>query len=238
MYVIPWLNSVSIPCLAAMKVKGERGQVLTNIFGGSLSNEGMGLLNFTFDWQYIGSGSLAMPLKYQVNTAIGLVICYVAVMGVYYGNAWGSRDLPFMSSLLRTQTGKRYNTAKVFVNGVLDTEKLAEYGLPRVAGTYLWGMLCGNIAIGALLGHCVLFWGPDIVAVIKNLRAGKHDDRHHAAMTKYKEAPWWWYAAILIFSFVVGMIVVTTQKITLNAWSYVVALLLGIVIAPLVSHMS
>lgn len=235
LYVIPWLNSVSIPCLASMHVKGSRAQVLTNIFGGSLSNEGMGLLNLTFDWNSIGSGSLVMPMKYQVNCLIGILICYVAVVSVYYGNAWNSRSLPFMSSLLRTQDGKPYKTSKVFVNGILDQSKLADYGLPRVAGSYLWGMLCGNIAIGALFAHCLLFWGPDIVAVVKNLRKGKYDDRHHGAMSKYKEAPWYWYAGMLIFAFVLGMIVVTTQDVTLNAWTYVVALILGIAIAPLVS---
>lgn len=236
MYVIPWLNSISIPCLASMNATGEKARILTNVFGGALSNEGMGLLNISLDWQYIGSGSLVMPMKYQVNCLIGLLICYVSITAVYYGNAWDGRSLPFMSSLLRTQDGKPYKTAKVFVNGLLDKEALAAYGLPKVASTYVWGMFCGNIAIGALFAHCVLFWGPDIVAVIKNLRVGKYDDRHHAAMAKYKEAPWWWYSGLLAFSFTIGMIVVTTQDVTLNAWTYVVALLLGIAIAPLVSH--
>jgi hypothetical protein len=52
---------------------------------------------------------------------------------------------------------------------------------------------------------------------------------------RYKEAPWWWYIAVLVLSFVLGLIVVTTQNVTLPAWAYVVALLLGIFIAPLVS---
>ena len=51
----------------------------------------------------------------------------------------------------------------------------------------------------------------------------------------YKEAPWWWYIVILVLSFVLGLIVVTTQNITLPVWAYVVSLLLGIFIAPLVS---
>jgi hypothetical protein len=52
-YIFPWLNSVSIPCLAAMHATGSKAAVLTNLFGGSLSNEGLGILNFTFDWQYV-----------------------------------------------------------------------------------------------------------------------------------------------------------------------------------------
>lgn len=52
-YIFPWLNSVSIPCLAAMHTTGSKGATLTHIFGGSVNNEGMGLFTLSFDWQYV-----------------------------------------------------------------------------------------------------------------------------------------------------------------------------------------
>ena len=52
-YIFPWLNSVSIPCLAAMHATGDKAAVLTNLFGGSINNEGLGLFNLSFDWQYV-----------------------------------------------------------------------------------------------------------------------------------------------------------------------------------------
>jgi uncharacterized membrane protein HdeD (DUF308 family) len=52
---------------------------------------------------------------------------------------------------------------------------------------------------------------------------------------RYKEAPWWWYIAVLVFSFILGLVTVIKENITLPAWAYVVSLLLGIVIAPFVS---
>lgn len=52
----------------------------------------------------------------------------------------------------------------------------------------------------------------------------------------YKESPWWWYAVVLVVSFVLGLVVVIKENITLSAWAYVVALLLGIFIAPLVGE--
>lgn len=51
----------------------------------------------------------------------------------------------------------------------------------------------------------------------------------------YKDVPQWWYLIVLVGSFVLGLIVVTTQNITLPVWAYIVALLLGMFIAPLVS---
>jgi len=52
-YIFPFLNSVSIPCLAAMKATGTKAANLTNLFGGSLTNEGLGLFTLSFDWQYV-----------------------------------------------------------------------------------------------------------------------------------------------------------------------------------------
>ena len=51
----------------------------------------------------------------------------------------------------------------------------------------------------------------------------------------YKEVPWWWYISVLVFSFVLGLIVVLKENITLPVWAYIVSLILGIVIAPFVS---
>ena len=51
----------------------------------------------------------------------------------------------------------------------------------------------------------------------------------------YKEAPWWWYVSVLVVSFILGLVVVLRENITLPAWAYVVALILGIIIAPFVS---
>ena len=92
------------------------------------------------------------------------------------------------------------------------------------------------VKIGALVAHCALFWGGDIVKAFKNSRAGNYDDRHHAHMAKhYKDTPWWWFVAVLVISFVLGIVVVVKENITLPVWAYVVSLLIGIIIAPLVS---
>jgi hypothetical protein len=52
-YMFPWLNSVSIPCLAAMHATGAKAATLTNIFGGASNNEGLGWFSLSFDWQYV-----------------------------------------------------------------------------------------------------------------------------------------------------------------------------------------
>jgi hypothetical protein len=89
--------------------------------------------------------------------------------------------------------------------------------------------------IGALVAHIILFWGGDTVRAFKAAKRGVFDDPHHAHMAKhYKEAPWWWYMMVLVISFVLGLIVVIKENVTLPVWAYVIALLLGTIVSPLV----
>ncbi|WYZ36523.1 hypothetical protein EsH8_II_000029 [Colletotrichum jinshuiense] len=233
-YIFPWLNSVSIPCLAAMNATGDKAAVLTNLFGGSINNEGLGLFTLSFDWQYITSFSTSLPLTLQAHSAIGFFICFLAMIGIYYTNAWDAKSQPFMSTRLRSEDGSTYPIAKVFTGGVLNQEALVKYGIPRLTGSFAYAMFMANAAIGALVAHCFVFWGGDVKRAYQSAKSGRYDDRHHEHMVKhYKETPWWWYVAVLVISFVLGLVVVCTQNITLPAWAYVVSLLTGIIIAPL-----
>ncbi|KAH8646190.1 OPT oligopeptide transporter [Xylariales sp. PMI_506] len=232
-YIWPWLNSVSIPCLAAMHATGQTAATLTNIFGGSYNNEGLGLFNFTFDWQYITSFSTSLPLKLQAHAAAGFLVCYAAMLGIYYTNGWNALSQPFMSTKLRSADGSSYPTADVFTGGVLNQTALEEYGVPALSGSFAYAMFIANAAIGALIAHCVLFWGGDVVRAFKSAKKGSYDDVHHVHMSKhYRETPWWWFVAVLVVSFVLGLVVVIKENITLPAWAYIVSLILGIIIAP------
>jgi len=46
-YIFPWLNSISIPCIASMGAVGEKAATLTNLFGGSINNEGLGMFSIS-----------------------------------------------------------------------------------------------------------------------------------------------------------------------------------------------
>ncbi|KFY04432.1 hypothetical protein V491_09345 [Pseudogymnoascus sp. VKM F-3775] len=232
-YIFPFLNSVSIPCLAAMHATGSKASVLTNLFGGSINNEGLGLFTLSFDWQYITSFQTSLPLTLQANSAVGFFVCFLAMIGIYYTDAFSSKSLPFMSSRLLSDDGSAYPIKKVFAGGVLDTDALATYGNPSITGTFAYAMFMANAAIGALIAHCILFWGGDIKRAYKSAREGNYSDRHHAYMTKhYKEAPWWWYISLLVISFVLGLVVVIKEKDILPVWAYIVALISGIIVSP------
>jgi hypothetical protein len=69
------------------------------------------------------------------------------MLAIYYGNGWGAKSQPFMSTVFHTADGKRYPTSKVFPGGVLSESALAKYGLPELTGTFAFAMFMANAAV-------------------------------------------------------------------------------------------
>ncbi|KZV65129.1 oligopeptide transporter [Peniophora sp. CONT] len=233
-YIFPLLNGFSVICLASQGANSGALNVITNLFGGAEGNEGLGILNLSFDWQYIGSKYMSLPLTQQANRWVGYLISYIAIASIYYSNTWEAKSLPMISTSLFFPNGTRYKQASVFTgSGVsLNVTALEEIGLPEMTGSNAWYNLCMNLAIGGLFAHCVCFWGPFVRDSYSNWRHKSFDDPHYQAMLKYKEAPQWWYLILLLLGFLAGVIACAKGETTLPVWSFVVALLLGMFITP------
>ena len=78
-YIFTTLTGVSIFCLA-----DQHNLIFTNLFGGSAGNEGLGFLNFSFDWNYVAGlwSPLWYPFQTMVNMFIGMSGCYILFMGM------------------------------------------------------------------------------------------------------------------------------------------------------------
>lgn len=234
-YIWPWFNGVSIPCLASMKAKPPTRRVLMTIFGGISSNEGQGLFSFSFDWQYITSKYMSLPLIQQANSWAGIVLSYIMCFALYYGGAWGAKKYPFMSTaMFDANTGKVYNQTAVFgKSAILDTEQLAIHGLPRLTATNVWANMAAMAAIGGLFMHIGLFHGPKIKQALLQAWKKEQTDPHYKIMEQnYKDVPMWWYVAILVVGFFLGLASIYVGHTTLDPWAYVVAILLGCIVAP------
>lgn len=232
-YMATWLGGISIFCLASLGAPKETRTVFGRIFGGASSNEGLGLLNFSLDWQYIQSTYLSLPLKQQLNTWIGYAIWYLVVPLLFYNNVWQAQKFPFMSTSLFHNNGTRFQTASVINDrGTIDYDKLDAQGLPQLTAATVWGYLCSSLAMGSLITHVILFYGKDMVAAWKQARSRTQPDIHYQKMLKYKEVPMWWYLALFVLTFIAGLIVNIKGETTLPAWGYIIALLLGVFIAP------
>lgn len=233
-YIFPLLNGFSIFCLASQHASPNVQDVFTNIFGGADSNEGLGLFSLSFDWQYIGSGYMSLPIMQQANSWIGYFFCYIAIAAIYYSNTWNSKSFPMLSTALFSSNGSMYHQKAVFTgpNFQLNQTALDEVGLPTLTGSNAWSGLMSSLAIGGLIAHCIFFWGPYVASSLKHAREKTQPDPHWVAMQKYEEAPWWWYIILLVLAFFAGLISVLHGETTLPVWSYIVALISGAIITP------
>lgn len=104
-------------------------------------------------WQ-ITSFSTSLPLTLQAHSAAGYIVCFAAMLGIYYTDAWDSRSLPFMSTRLLSDDGTAYPVDDVFRGGVLDEEALAKTGIPRLTGSFAFAMFMANAAVSTWT-HCL-----------------------------------------------------------------------------------
>jgi OPT family oligopeptide transporter len=138
-----------------------------------------------------------------------------------------------LSTSIFSSNGSIYHQSAVFgAKSELNQTALEQVGLPALTGSNAWANLTANLAIGGLIAHVILFWGPDAVSAFKLAYTRSQPDPHYQAMKKYKEAPWWWYLILLVLSFVAGLIVVFKGETTLPWWSFIVALIFGTFITP------
>ncbi|KAI1394257.1 peptide transporter MTD1 [Hypoxylon trugodes] len=232
-YIIPWFSGISIFCLASINAPKSTRTIFSTIFGGASSNEGMGILNFSLDWQYIQSQFLSLPLKQQFNSWIGYIILYAALLGLYYNDTWSAKSFPFMSTSLFAGNGTVFHPTSILTDdGIVDEAKLAEVGLPYLTSSTVWGYFTQNLAIGALITHVLIFYGKDMVLAWKQARSRTQPDPHYQGMLKYKEVPQWWYLALFVLCFFAGLAVNIIGETTLPWWGYIISLLLGSFIAP------
>ena len=82
---------------------------------------------------------------------MGYFVCFIAMLGIYYGNVWDAKVQPFMSTRLRTIAGGAYPVAKLFTDGVLNEEALAKYGVPRLTGSFAYAIFMANAAVSMAL---------------------------------------------------------------------------------------
>jgi len=232
-YIIPWFGGISIFCLASINAAPNVRSVFRTIFGGVSSNEGLGLLNFSLDWQYIQSQYLSLPFKQQLNSWIGYGVWYCAMLGLYYNNVWDAKNFPFMSSSLFRSNGSVYPTSAIInTEGTIDAGKVRAIGLPSLTSSTVWGYFSMNLAIGALISHVIIFYGKDMIKAWKQSRSETQPDLHYQAMLKYKEVPIWWYWGLFILAFFAGLIITIKHDTTLPAWGYIISLILGAFVAP------
>lgn len=147
-YMMPWLNGLSIPCLASMHAAMPTRKTIARIFGGASPNQGLGLLSISLDPQYISFSQFAgYPLKWQIQFFGGAIMGAIFMLVMYEKNVWAAKSYPFMTPTLYSVDGDAWEQGSVFdANYNLNATALQEQGLPRMTIAEGWVIMCSAVS--------------------------------------------------------------------------------------------
>ncbi|CAG8674105.1 9240_t:CDS:2, partial [Gigaspora rosea] len=146
-YIFPWLSSAAILCL--MAPNSNVAKTLGN------AAKGAGILNFSFDWNAIGSIN---PLWSQVNNFFGIFLS-VWVIGplLYYNNVFDALKFPFMAVTSFDKDGNRYNQTRVIKSDELDITAYENYSPVFMSATFAIAYFYYFLQFPATIVHVALF---------------------------------------------------------------------------------
>lgn len=200
-YMMPILGGISIICLAR-----PDSHWVQRIFGGLGVNEGLGVFQFSFDWNYLSSLTpLVLPLWVQLNIYFGIFILWIMAPLVYYYDVWHAQSFPFLSNsifqLFPNGTSALYPQHQVLTaENAINQTALEEIGRPYFPAVTAINYVIINFAVTASIAHIALFYGKDIYSALivsiqqlkKDRELSKQDnvtytDPHMRMMAAYKE---------------------------------------------------
>ncbi|KAF7339054.1 Oligopeptide transporter 3 [Mycena venus] len=160
----------------------------------------------------------------------------IAFCALYANNVWQAQNFPWLSQELFYENGTQYDQLAILdENFRLDPAALAVQGLPWFASSQVLYKIGTNLSIGATITHVALWYGKDIIEVIKRYRAGDAYDPHLAKMKVYPEVPMWWYILVFIGSFAMAMATIYTGGSGMPGWGLVVGIIISAVFLPFVT---
>ncbi|KAI8069515.1 OPT family small oligopeptide transporter [Gongronella butleri] len=230
-YMFPLLGGISIACLA------RRDSVwIQRLFGGLAVNEGLGILQLCFDWNYLSSFSpMVFPLYTQINVYVGVLLMYLLAPLMYYFNVWNAQSFPFLSNSLfayNATTGetKLYPQKQVLnLDNSLNDTKLETVGHPHFS---TWGAMTYifiNFAVTASISHVALYYGRDIWDTMVNAhKKVQNMDVHMRLMAAYKEVPNWWYYTLFVTGIALNIAVAYMNESQLPWYGVITSILISV----------
>ncbi|KAG1139123.1 hypothetical protein G6F37_009983 [Rhizopus arrhizus] len=234
-YMFPLLSGFSIVCLAS---RGSK--TVQNLFGGTAINEGMGIFNLSFDWNYLLTTTpLVLPFWVQVNYYVGILVLWLIAPLLYYNDVWNAKSYPFLSNgifrLYDNGTSAKYPQTDVLnADNSLNYTALAEVGYPQFATVNAFSYIIINLGVTSTITHVALFYGKQIW---KNFREAwksaseKNVDIHMQLMQKYKEVPYWWYYALFFGGVGLNIGIAYANSSQLPWWGVIFAIALSSILS-------
>ncbi|OBZ87939.1 Oligopeptide transporter 7 [Choanephora cucurbitarum] len=249
-YMMPILGGISFVCLE------NTGSVwIQRLFGGLAVNEGLGILQLSFDWNYLSSLSpLVLPLYVQLNIYAGILLIWILAPLLYHNNVWNAQSFPFLSNsifqLLPNGTSIVYPQHLILnPDNSLNQTAIEELGRPHFTTVAAIGYVLLNIGVTASIAHVVLFHGREIVdscknslgqikwyqrwtgASILNQIEQKKMDPHMLMMSAYPKVPALWYGIVYVVGIALNIGVAYLNDSQLPWYGVIIAIFMSTILS-------
>ncbi|KAH9816870.1 putative oligopeptide transporter [Melampsora americana] len=193
-WIAPALQAISPWCLTLPQTPA-----VTQIFGGSLAAEGLGLLAVSFDWVFVGRyNPLFVPLVSQITdwAAVGTGIFLFSA--AYRYDWFGGAHLPFISYDILDNDGVRYNlTRALFANGTENTVEVENMGLPSYATSIVIGIAGTAFSVSSAIAAAISFNWKELSTIFSSSNPDASQEDPHRSITKhYPDFPTWGFLAL------------------------------------------
>ncbi|CAG8615839.1 7538_t:CDS:10, partial [Acaulospora morrowiae] len=227
-YMFTWLTSMALLCLIA-----PYSSVIKKLGSGY---RGVGILNFTLDWNAIGQpGPLFTPWWAQVNYYFGIIVgAWIIAPLLYWNNVLDAQKFPFLATYSLDKYGNRRekNLLSKYIHkttGVLNVTAYENYSPVYLSITFAASYFYSFIALTAAVSHVFLFYGKEILERFQASREEENEDIHCKLMRVYPEIPNTWYASIFVGMLIIAIILGYTTEANLPWWGLLTAIALAVI---------
>ncbi|CAG8433430.1 1775_t:CDS:10 [Diversispora eburnea] len=196
-YMFTWLKSMALLCVFA-----PNNKLIKKLSSGY---QGIGILNFTLDWNAIGqSGPLFTPWWAQVNWYFGVILgTWIIAPLLYYNNFLDAQKFPFLSTFPLDKYGERYNQTQIVdqTTWSLNVTAYQNYSPVYLSVTFAATYLYSFMSLTAAMSHVLLFY----------------------------EIPNTWYATLFVGMLIIAIILGYITEANLPWWGLLVAISLAVI---------
>ncbi|KAI9263390.1 OPT family small oligopeptide transporter [Phascolomyces articulosus] len=235
-YIFPLLGGISIFCLA-----NTSSVWFQRLFGGLAVNEGLGIFQLSFDWNYLSAmNPLVLPLWVQLNVFGGILLMWLLYPLIYHYDVWDAQRYPFLSNSIYLFNETAQETIIYPQHLVLNQDNslnqtmLDQVGRPSFPATSAVNYVFINFAVTASIAHVALFYGKRLWGNMRSTRnhfkEGKMDI-HNRLMAAYKEVPAWWYYTIFVIGIGLNIGIAYINHSQLPWWGVLLAIAISTVLS-------
>ncbi|KAH7855094.1 hypothetical protein Vadar_021166 [Vaccinium darrowii] len=176
-----------------------KNSVVAQIIGAG--KKGLGFLSFGMDWASLNTSMgdpLATPIVVILNLLFGYLITLVAILSLYWSNAFETRKFPMMSTEPYDAYGHPYNISRVLHNnGTFNEVGYRDYSNVHWTAFSIvtYSQLLGSLACG--LVHVIME---------RELYTQIEEDVHNRLMERYDSVPKSWSITISVLALVLAVI--------------------------------